>query len=108
MSTSTLLSEQENTPAADAPFRRIWTVRETSDSLMVRKWVSTNSTVKYARVIGVLSGRAKIEDPEVLAVSVFEELFRVFPAIPIETLHAHGRISHDNHLVSDVHQVYRT
>lgn len=73
---------------------------------MIWEGVSTHSSVKHASVVRVLPSRTEVEDPEVLSVSVFEELLRVFSAIAIQTLHADCRVSHDDYLVGNIDQVF--
>lgn len=73
---------------------------------MIWKGVSAHSPIEYAGIIRVFPSRAEVEHPEVLSVSMFEELLRVLSAIAVQAFHTGRRIAHDDDLVSDVHQVY--
>lgn len=74
---------------------------------MIRKRVPTDPPIEHARIIRVFSDRAEIEHPEVLAVPVLEELFRVLSTVAVEPFHARRGVAHDDHLVGDIREVCR-
>lgn len=67
--------------------------------LMIWKWISADSPIEEGCGIRVLFHGAEIEHPEVLAVSMFEELLGVFTSVAIETLNTFGWISHDYNMI---------
>lgn len=72
---------------------------------MIWEWIPAHSPIEDIRIVRILASRAEVEDPKVLSVSMFEELLRVFSAITIKPLQPNRRVAHNNHLISDVHQV---
>ena len=75
---------------------------------MVREWVSAHSTFEDAVRVSVLAGRAEVKHPVVLAMMVVKELLRVFPPVAVQALDAGRGVSHDDHFVSDVCEIYKS
>jgi hypothetical protein len=62
---------------------------------VIWKRVSAYTPVEDASRIRILSERAKVEDPEVLTVPMFQEIDGVLPSIAVKTLYPGCRIAHD-------------
>lgn len=70
---------------------------------MIRKWVSGDSPIEYARRIRVLLNWTKIKHPKVLPVAMRQELLRVLPTIAIQTFYAISWIAHYYYLVGHIY-----
>ena len=59
-----------------------------NDTLVIGIWIPADTAVKQARRVRVFPDWAKIEDPKILSVTMFQEFLGVFPAIAVEPFHA--------------------
>jgi len=73
---------------------------------MIWEWVSANPSFKDRRIVGVFLERTKVENPVILSVSVLQKSNRIFSAIPIQSLYARGRISHDDYSVCNIDEIW--
>ena len=81
--------------------------RGSSYSLMVGKGVAAHSAVEHAFGVRVLFDGTKVEHPEVLPVSMFQESFGILSAVAIETFDACSWVSHYHHMIGNVCEVCR-
>jgi hypothetical protein len=79
--------------------------KDEADALVVREGVPAHTSVEETRRVRVFSDRAKIKNPEILAVSMFKKPLCVVSIVPIETFKPFSWVSHYYDPVGEVDEI---
>jgi len=75
-------------------------------SLVIWEWIPAHATLKDRRRVRVFSHRTKIEHPIVLSMARIQKPLRVFAFISVETFYTGRRVTHNNHPIRDVYEIF--